>query len=136
MQIASQCEELGGKGVNLARAMLATEGILFWEDPDCDTLLTPTKKAENTSKSAKESIQGKCWPNPASDVLYFDFSQGDLSGRLEIVACTGSVVASNTFGTTAAPLEINIKALSQGIYLARAELQDGSIFSWRVAVQR
>ena len=66
LSIASQCEDLGGSAVNIARSMLASEGIFIWQDPGCDKIAAPVKKASDPIATSATGIVADCWPNPSS----------------------------------------------------------------------
>jgi hypothetical protein len=130
--IASKCEMLGGKAVAIARSMLATEGEMIWEDPSCDGY----SKTAFVPEPLGPLVTAKCWPNPANDRLFFDFMPVNASGRVEVMDARGILVASRSFQDQESTLEVNFGALSQGIYLARASLTDGSLFTWKIIIQR
>ncbi len=136
LAIAGECEDLGGKAVNDARSALASEGVFIWEDPACAGSLPPSRKNESDLKPLAATITAECWPNPANDRLFFNFMPVNASGRVEVMDARGILVASQSFHDQESTLEINVGALSQGIYLARASLADGSLFTWKIIIQR
>ena len=131
-----ECEDLGGSAVNIARSMLASEGIFIWEDPSCDKIVAPVKKASDPIATSTTGIIADCWPNPSSGRLLLRFSASDLKGRLRIFDATGKTLLAKAFAYNGQPLEVDGSSWAQGLLSVQVELADGSLFSWRIVLQR
>ncbi|MFN8396699.1 MAG: T9SS type A sorting domain-containing protein [Bacteroidia bacterium] len=130
--IASQCEMLGGRAVSIARSLLAEEGEIIWEDPACNGFA----KTELPLVGLHLPTTARCWPNPANDRLFFDFQPAGATGRIEVRDSRGIIVAEQSIDHSEGVRELSLKHLSQGMYLARAQLIDGATFSWKIVIQR
>ena len=136
LAIASQCEDLGGSAVNIARSMLAAEGILIWNDPGCDGKAPPVKKQDEGSVVTVGGMNAECWPNPSAGRMYVRLSNLEAKGRLRVVDATGRVLLSKGFEYGGQPLEIDASAWAQGLLLVQVELKDGTLFIWRMVLER
>jgi hypothetical protein len=133
--IAGQCEAIGGRAVNIARGLLAAEGILFWEDPGCQTGLK-TDAPDLGGDGLAAAVSAECWPNPGSGRIFVRFSEPGLSGWLSAWDASGRELGRWPFDFGGQPLELDAGGWAQGLLTVRAELANGTWFSWRVIVQR
>lgn len=134
LQIALQCEELGGRAVNIARGLLAGEGILIWDDPACGGGKAMEEPGEPTPPTAP--VAAECWPNPSNGRILLRFEAPAACGTLTVFDARGVQLLARPFSYEGQPLELDGSAWSQGLLLVKVALQDGSQFSWRVVLQR
>jgi PKD repeat protein len=134
LAIAGQCEATGGKAVNIARGLLASEGHYIWDDPGCQGGL----KLQGTAPSSSEVpvIGAECWPNPTAGKVFLKFSSAQVQGNIALYDAQGRQLLAAPINYTGQPLEFGIGAWSQGLVVVKVELDNGSRFSWRVIVQR
>jgi stage V sporulation protein SpoVS len=133
--IASQCEAEGGKAVNIARGLLASEGIMIWEDPGCPNG-AKTDGLGEISGQVKNVIAAECWPNPTNGGIYVRFNNPGVKGVLSLYDAQGKVLRSQGFEFQGEAIEADVSNLAQGLVVVKVDLQDGSHFQWRVIVQR
>ena len=135
LALAAQCEELGGKAVNMARSMLALEGIYIWEDPECGP---PPKEVRKAGISDQEATAygAECWPNPADGMVFLKFAGAEVAGTLTVHGSSGQVLLSRRFDYTGEPIAIDTRHWAQGLTLVSVETVDGRRFAWRVVLQR
>ncbi|MFN8395068.1 MAG: LamG-like jellyroll fold domain-containing protein [Bacteroidia bacterium] len=131
--IANQCEELGGRAVNIARGLLAGEGILIWDDPGC---AGAKFEGQGAGDEEQGQVVAECWPNPTGGRISLRFSVPDVAGTLSVFDGQGRLLLTEFFNYQGLPLEVDASAWSQGLLLVRVDLMDGSHFKWRVVVQR
>jgi hypothetical protein len=136
--IAAQCERAGGKGVNLARGLLAAEGVLVWDDTDCPASGKAVLSAEagQSVGSLPNEVQARCWPNPTDGLLHIDFSQAGQQGRLMVFDALGQLLEERDFDYQNAPIVLDGGRWSQGLLLVVAEMADGSRHAWRILLRR
>lgn len=130
--IASQCEMLGGRAVSIARSLLAGVDEMIWDDPECNA----AAKAGAIAGEPTPTRIAHCWPNPANDRIFFEFLPGNVSGLVQVIDARGVAVEEMVFLDQEGILELPLRGHSQGIYLVRAQLKDGTTFSWKVVLQR
>jgi hypothetical protein len=126
--IAAQCERAGGKGVNLARALLAAEGIMVWDDSDCP----PAAKAAQPASAGADAVQARCWPNPTDGRLHIDFSAPGQQGRVKVFDALGQLLEERGFDYQDTPVVLDGSRWSQGLLLVVVEMADGGRHAWRV----
>ena len=83
---------------------------------------------ENAESVAKPYF---CYPNPAKDIIYIEFSPDVTCRTAEIYSMDGKLVKSQ-----ASNLEtIDIFGLTSGVYVMKMRMSDGSEFSERIVKQ-
>lgn len=105
--VASQCEELGGKAVNIARSMLAVEGIYFWDDPECDTVPVETKKVTEINNGQSTPALATCWPNPTDGLVFLEFKASSFAGKLSVYCGDGQLLLSRDFKFQGEPISFD-----------------------------
>ncbi len=136
ISIARQCEDFGGKAVNFARSMLATEGLFIWNDPACYQSTPPVKKQDIAVVPSAPVVVAECWPNPTSGELNIKFNQVDLIGTLRVFDAHGKVLLTRQFDYGGVDIPVDASGWSQGLLLVQVELEDGLLFSWRIVLER
>ena len=67
-------------------------------------------------------------PNPADDIIYFEFSDAGNSfkqdGSMEIISLGGQIISQQEFPGASMPFSINVQHLSRGMYFVK--LKTGS----------
>ncbi len=135
LTIASECEALGGKAVNIARGLLASEGIMIWDDPGCQRGLK-TEENEGEGNASSSFVTAECWPNPTNNLISVRFNVASAKGQLSLYDAQGKLLATEGFQYEGQPLEVETGKWSQGLVVVKVDLQDGTQFKWRVVVQR
>ena len=130
--IAAQCERAGGRGVNLARGLLAAEGVLVWGDPECPA----SGKAGQPAGADANDMEARCWPNPTDGLLHIDFSESGQQGRLKVFDALGQLLEERDFDYEDTPIVLDGSRWSQGLLLVSVELADGSRHAWRILMRR
>lgn len=134
--IAAQCEELGGKAVNIARSMLAVEGIMIWDDPECEDPNKIGEDAQPSSNFSADAVTAKCWPNPTNGRLFIGFNRGEVQGTVTVYGNQGQTLMSQGFDYGGQPIEVDASGWSQGLLLVQVETLTGKLFTWRILLQR
>lgn len=132
--MASDCEAEGGKAVNIARGLLACEGIIVWEDPGC----TRNAKVANPQTQGEGNaalVDVKCWPNPTTGKIFLA-ATASVSGNLKVYDAQGRLLLDRKIELGDATTEIDGSDWSQGLLLVSFTLSEGSHQSWRVLLQR
>ena len=132
LAIAAQCERAGGKGVNLARGLLAAEGVMVWDDPDCPA----AGKAAQADAPGAGEVQARCWPNPTDGLLHIDFSVADQQGRIKVFDALGQLLEERNFDYQDAPIILDGGRWPQGLLLVVAEMTDGGRHAWRILLRQ
>lgn len=134
--IAALCETNGGKAVNIARGLLASEGIMIWDDPGCigNTRTANVSDAEQSGKTP--TLDAFCWPNPTDGKLFLKFSDNQIIGTIEVFDASGKRLLERKFESMAETLELDGSQWSQGLILVKVRLSDGRLFDWKVLLQR
>jgi hypothetical protein len=130
--IAAQCERAGGKGVNMARGLLAAEGVMVWDDPECPVY----GKAAQPAGGDANDVQARCWPNPTDGLLHIDFSEAGQQGRLKVFDALGRLLEERDFDYQDTPIVLDGGRWSQGLLLVVAEMADGSRHPWRILLRQ
>ena len=129
-------KDLGGKAVNIARAMLAVEGIFIWDDPECDTLPIVVKKMEAGELQEGTLVKAECWPNPSDGLIFVRFDVPALTGMVTVTDAQGRQLLHKHFETNGEPLALDGSGWSQGLVVIRVESGNGDLFIWHVLLQR
>jgi Secretion system C-terminal sorting domain len=134
LSIATQCEDLGGKAVNIARSVLATQGVYIWDDTGCQG----ASKYGNapSAEGATVMVSAECYPNPTAGAITVRFGQHHPEGIIKVYDALGKLAISQPISLNSETVELDASESSQGILLVVAELTDGTRFSWRIILQR
>ena len=82
---------------------------------------------ENAESVAKPYF---CYPNPAKDNIYIEFSPDVNSQSVEIYTLDGRLV--ETFPETSQQTTINVENLNAGVYILKLRMADGKEFAERI----
>lgn len=83
-----------------------------------------------------ENSKVKIFPNPATDVIYFETAKNDLQiTKIEIINQQGQVVLSNQFNASNNISTINVSTLKTGLYIIHIELDNQTKISYKIMKQ-
>ncbi|MBO7529102.1 MAG: T9SS type A sorting domain-containing protein, partial [Bacteroidales bacterium] len=86
---------------------------------------------ENVESIAKPYF---CYPNPAKDIIYIEFSPDVNCKSVEIYDMDGRL-AVETFPETSQSPTISIANLTPGLYLIKVRMSDGKEYSEKIVVK-
>ena len=132
--IALQCEAEGGKAVNIARGLLASEGNMIWEDPSCTSNARQIEGQEAEAMDPSES-HITCYPNPSSGMIYVS-SVIAATGELSVYDVHGKLLLRQRANLGEEPIEISGHNWSQGLILVQFRLDNGGLNTWRILIER
>ena len=124
-EIALQIPHIGGDAVYTAR-------ILLGLDPD------QNKVPYFQLPTVKKLIIGiNVFPNPAQDIIHFDFSNyiEEAPVSIEIFNALGQIVLKDN-STLQADIHLNIKHLQNGIYYYKVRLEKSNITNGKIMINK
>ncbi|KGE89735.1 hypothetical protein IX84_01530 [Phaeodactylibacter xiamenensis] len=127
LQIAQQCPDEGGKGVQHARTVLAAYESMAYDD---EALCNPEQPFQAPSSGSTTASELRAYPNPVQNSVTLQWQ--DAAQELSLYRADGQRVAQFNLQATDRFLEADLSTYPKGLYIAVVHLIDGSTQSVKV----
>ena len=137
LSIAHQCPQAGGPYVFIARNYLKYMGWHF-DYNDAITCLQQgifREEGGNEIKNSKSTML--VFPNPAGDLVKIDLiDRMDAIQTIELLDQMGRIVYSVKSQEQSPTLQLNLQALSQGVYVIRCTTTNKFVYNSKLIIQK
>ncbi len=136
-QIANQCPISGGRGVFMARGLLAPFTDTIYYDDETVLCPPPQSRLSHAVETVEEEHRFKVYPNPAGYALNIE-SQLTYSNNLEInlVSLLGQNFALERYPRGNSSYSFNIAQIPRGVYLLTIRNGEEIIFKEKIVLLR
>lgn len=122
--IANQCPDIGGPGVQHARAVLSAYQSTSYNDSLLCSVKQLIAQPGNTTIRAEQVADLRVFPNPAQAQVTLQWATD--ARQLQVYSAMGQLITQHRLDEGARMFELSLENYTKGLYFLALQLKDGS----------